>query len=86
MSDPNDEWLYEWVGPDDNRTSGACKAIKSRVRTEGAGKGVPLKALKRIIKDESMKFNGPMWKFRDWQPHIDCRHTAVRSGRKEAKR
>lgn len=80
QSDPKNNWLYEWVGPNDNRTSGVCKLIKERVSKEGEGNGVPLERLKTIIKEESVKFNKAGWQFRDWQPHINCRHTAVKSG------
>jgi hypothetical protein len=80
--DPEDVGRYDWIGPDDKRTTEVCKAIKARVKAEGKGNGVPLAVLKRIINEEAKKAN-PDWDAKGWTPHNYCRHTAVMSGWRE---
>lgn len=73
--DPQQSWIYKWVGPDDWRTSTQCKEIKAR-----QGKGLHLNELKALIKEVSEKYGGKSWTARDWIAHINCRHGIVRVG------
>ena len=76
--DPFNEFLYDWVGADDNRTTDICNSIKTRINREGTGKGVPLKRLQVIVEEESIRGNPPSWKYRSLVPHINCRHSITR--------
>lgn len=69
--DPENEFKYRWVGPSDYRTTKICKAITSRTAD-----GVSLKELKKIIKQEGTKGG---FDTREYTPHINCRHTFIRS-------
>lgn len=71
--DVEGEYKYKWVGPADNRTTDICKNITLRSR-----RGVPLKKLKEIIKEESSKAGGKMLPGNDYTPHVNCRHKFVR--------
>lgn len=70
--DVKQEHLYRWVGPSDRRTTEVCEFIKLRTMN-----GVTLKELKKIIREEAKKFN-PKFEVRDFTPHFQCRHRAVR--------
>lgn len=74
---------YLWIGPDDARTSPICKEIKARVKKEGKGLGVSMDQLKQIITEVAKK-HAPAMQTRDWQPHINCRHTIRGSLRRSA--
>lgn len=65
---------YNWQIVDDNRTTSCCRNIKSR-----AGKGKTLEELRKIVNDESARYNASNkhWKIRDWTPHISCRSRLV---------
>ena len=76
--DPDGNFRYDWIGPNDFRTTQICKNITSRIASEGHGKGVSLDRLHEIVKEESLKGNGPGWQYRDLLPHIGCRHSLVR--------
>lgn len=78
-SDPENENLYKWVIKRDSRTSGVCLDIEKQVNAESNGKGVSLQRLKDIIKENSLRYNGPTWEYRDFQPHISCRSALVRA-------
>ena len=71
--DPKDERKYKWLGPADHRETVACRNIKRR-----SVKGVSMKQLKQIIKEESRDMMGLDWDVRDWSPHPNCRHDVVR--------
>jgi len=75
--DPEERKRFDWAVRDDSRTSKVCKIIKERVEAEGNNQGVSLSHIKRIIKEESMNYNGPKWKYRDFVPHINCRSGLV---------
>ena len=76
--DPFNEFLYDWVGVDDHRTTDICNSIKTRIHREGTGKGVPLKRLQVIVEEESIRGNPSSWKYRSLVPHINCRHSITR--------
>lgn len=63
---------YDWGGPDDAKTTELCREIVQTVKKIGKGKGVLLKALKKIVEDISLKYNYGTGDFE--LPHIHCRH------------
>jgi len=69
------EFLYEHVGPDDNRTTETSKRIKDR--TQG---GVPWNEYVEIVREESKK-DFPDWRVDKDKPvsHYQSRHTFVRT-------
>jgi len=72
--DPQDEFVYKWIGPDDYRTTPTSKRIVQRV-----GKGVGWDELVQIVKEESIK-DFPTWHVNKDFPvsHWQSRHTFVR--------
>ncbi len=70
--DPEDEYKYKWIGPNDDRQTVVCKNIKARTIN-----GVSLNELRKVVKEESIKggFDGS----REWTPHYSCRHSFVRT-------
>ena len=78
-SDPNNENLYTWAIKKDSRTSGVCLDIEKRVNAESNGKGVSLQRLNEIVKEMSLKHNGPTWQYRSWQAHPNCRSALRRA-------
>lgn len=69
--DPDNEFLYDWIGPADQRTTEICTEAKKRV--SNAGGSVSLPALDKILKDVTAELN-PEWTYRSWTPHANCRH------------
>lgn len=72
--DPEGTFKYIWRVRNDKRTSKVCKAIQKRIPPEG----VSLDKLKAILKEESMRYGGKKWEYRDFVPHINCRSRLVR--------
>ena len=77
-------YLYDWHGPNDQRTSDICKTIKGLVATAGQGAGVPLNILKEIHIEVVNRLqpgwdNGTVQNIR-WVPHANCRHVLRRTG------
>jgi hypothetical protein len=68
--DPEEEYKYKWINPNDDRTSDICKSILSRTLT-----GVPLSKLRKIVNEESKKAG---LEPRDFVPHPNCRSSFVR--------
>ncbi|RME52495.1 phage portal protein [Candidatus Woesearchaeota archaeon] len=77
-ADPENKFLYKWVGPDDHRTTRTCKRIMQRTKN-----GVPFDELVRIIEEESKK-DFPDFTIDKDAPvaHYQCRHTFVKVGQK----
>lgn len=73
--DEDSSLLYNWQIVDDSRTTTCCRNIKKR-----AGEGKTLEELRKIVNDESRKYNSgnPHFYVRDWNPHINCRSRLVR--------
>jgi rubrerythrin len=69
--DPDEEKLYKWVGPDDQRTTDICRKIVQRV-----GDGKHMDDLKKIVEEEAVRGG---FKPREWTAHINCRHMLVRT-------
>lgn len=62
---------FQWIGPQDRRTTSICRKIKQRTQ-----KGVSREELIQIIKDEAdPNFYNPVNPF---SPHFNCRHVQVR--------
>lgn len=68
--DPEGMFKYQWIGPNDRRTTDTCKNITRR-----ASKGVSLEELQKIIDAEAKKEG---FDPRPLLPHINCRHTLRR--------
>jgi len=75
--DTHENYLYEWFGPEDHRTSDICTEIGKRVDKAGGGKGVPLQDLKDIMKTVTGEIQ-PKWGYREWVPHANCRRVLRR--------
>lgn len=71
QTDPSGTELYKWVGPVDFRRTEICKRI-----TASTSNGVTMKELESIIAKE-----GDPKTTHGWNPHIGCRHTAIRKVR-----
>lgn len=65
------EERFRWVGPDDQRTTDTCEAIKDRVGEDG----VLMDELKDIIREEAIEHGHDP---REFTPHVNCRHTLTR--------
>jgi hypothetical protein len=72
--DPEGERTYTWRGPpwDPRRSSKHCQWIKRQIAREGGS--VPLRKMRELWKEASIRFNGPKWRYRDGVPHPRCRH------------
>lgn len=71
LEEAGEEFLYEWIGPDDRRTTEVCKRIKERTRG-----GVNREELVKIIREESNRWDSRFWREdRPFTPHYQCRHT-----------
>lgn len=77
QTDPEGNHRYDWFGPNDKRNSEECPEIKRRIAIEGNGRGVSLERALQIQKDVVQEFNRMRktdFIYRDWLPHINCRH------------
>ncbi len=77
--DPEDEFKYKWLGPDDNRRTPICEAITKRTRN-----GMSMAQLKQVINEEvdKAKRRGELptgYDAREFTPHFQCRHTFIRA-------
>lgn len=75
QSDPEENKLFKWSNPLDNRTSEICRKI-----VDITSDGVPLSELKSIIKEIGGEQS------REWTPHVNCRSTMVRHFESKSKR
>lgn len=67
QQDPENEFKYRWIGPQDNRTTEVSKEIKLK-----SAKGLPLNELKQLVRKTAQKFG--FRPERDWQTHPNGRH------------
>jgi len=67
----SEDFVYKWVGPNDNRTSDISKEIKKK-----SVKGLKLETLKNLVRKTSEKFG--FKPDRDWFSHPNQRHTFTR--------
>ena len=75
----DEEFVYDWVGPTDHRTTDTCLAIEERI--EGEGGAVTMPRLKEILLEEATAHadeEGTPERVDDWMPHWQCRRTFVR--------
>ena len=73
-----DRWLYGWIGPDDHRTTTACRRIAARM-----GDGVQFDEAHAIAAEESRRWGREQgidgWDYRgDFLVHFQCRHVLSR--------
>ncbi len=67
----SEDFIYKWVGPNDDRTSDISKEIKRK-----SLKGLKLETLKNLVRKTSEKFG--FKPDRDWFSHPNQRHTFTR--------
>ena len=67
----SEDFVYKWLGPNDNRTSDISKEIKKK-----SAKGLKLETLKSLVRKTSEKFG--FSPDRDWFSHPNQRHSFVR--------
>ncbi|MCP6727459.1 MAG: hypothetical protein KJI69_05620 [Patescibacteria group bacterium] len=66
-----EDFVYKWVGPNDNRTADVSKEIKRK-----SAKGLKLEKLKSLVRKTSESFG--FSPDRDWFSHPNQRHTFTR--------
>lgn len=74
-----DEFLYDWVGPTDHRTTDLCRAVEREVDSRGGA--VPLTELKGILMEQAKKYaddGGTPERVDEFHPHYNCRRTFTR--------
>ena len=69
--DPNSEFRYRWIGPNDYRTADSSKRVKSRT-----SQGVSMEDLKQIIKQEADQRT--YTSERPYIVHINQRHSYIK--------
>jgi len=79
LRDDSDEYVYDWIGPNDHRTTDTCLSIEERIEDEGGA--VSMERLKEILLEEAIahrEAEGTPERVDDWQPHYSCRRTFTR--------
>lgn len=74
-----DEYVFDWVGPDDHRTTDICREIKEEIESRGGA--VPMDELKEILRKKARKYiddGGTPNRVEEFLPHFECRHTFTR--------
>lgn len=74
-----DEFLFDWVGPNDHRTTDLCQETEREIDSRGGA--VTLQELKGILMDKAKKYaddGGTPNRVDEWHPHYNCRRTFVR--------
>ena len=71
-----EKFEYDWIGPRDWRTTKYCRDIQDEIaRRRSNGEKITLDVIKKIIylhRDKNLKY------YREFVPHINCRHVLVR--------
>lgn len=73
----SEDFVYDWIGPDDHRTTPVCKEIMREI-DQGRGR-VSASTLNQILLDKARKYVGDhAWagtprRVKHWQPHRRCR-------------
>lgn len=79
LRDDSEEYVFDWIGPTDSRTTDTCLSIEERIEDEGGA--VPMPQLKQILYEEAVDHQddeGTPERVDDWQPHWQCRRTFTR--------
>lgn len=79
LRDDSDEYVFDWIGPDDWRTTDTCTEAKEEI--EDRGGAVPMEELREILYEKAVEHSddeGTPERVDDWQPHYQCRHTFTR--------
>lgn len=77
--DDSDEYVFDWIGPNDWRTTDTCLAIEEEI--EDRGGAVPMDELKEILYEKASEHSdaeGTPERAHDFQPHFQCRRTFTR--------
>jgi hypothetical protein len=75
----SDKYVYDWIGPNDHRTTDTCLEIEEEI--EDRGGAVPMDVLKDILYAKAREHSdeeGTPGRARNFQPHFQCRRTFVR--------
>lgn len=75
----DEQYLYDWVGPDDAHTSKICEDIKKELERRGGE--VPLAVLEDVLYDVAKEYDGKggtPHRVEELIPHFGCRHTLER--------
>jgi len=71
------EYVYQWMGPDDHRTTEICTGIKRDIESRDGD--VPLTMLQSLIKEHASQHeNGTPERASEFLPHRECRHMITR--------
>jgi rubrerythrin len=79
----SEEFEYEWLNPQDNRTTPVCWGIIEEI--EDRGGSVTMPTLKQIVREQAVKYEGTSEgggtpdRVDQWKPHYRCRSTFARS-------
>jgi hypothetical protein len=78
----SEDFVYDWIGPDDWRTTPTCREIKQEIEDRGGAVSEP--TLVQILRQKAMKYEdthvggGTPQRVDHWEPHYQCRHKPVR--------
>lgn len=71
------EYVYQWMGPDDHRTTEICAGIKRDIESQGGA--VPLTMLQSLIEGHASQHeSGTPERASEFLPHRECRHVLTR--------
>lgn len=79
--DDSEEYVYDWIGPTDHRTTPLCREMEEWIESEGYQ---PLPDLKEKLYELARKYanddaaGGTPGRALDFSPHYNCRRTFVR--------
>lgn len=74
-----EEYVFDWIGPNDWRTTDTCLAIEEEI--EDRGGAVPMEELREILYQKALEHSddeGTPNRVDDWMPHHQCRRTFTR--------
>lgn len=78
----SEQFVYDWIGPSDHRTTPVCREIKQAIEDKGGA--VTMSTLQSILMRTAQQYEGTAegggtpQLVDDWTPHFQCRHTFVR--------
>lgn len=71
------DYVYQWSGPEDHRTTKICSGIKGDIESRGGA--VSLDQLRSIIREHAKQHeDGTPDRADEFVPHRECRHVLVR--------
>lgn len=77
----SEDFVYDWIGPSDHRTTKVCREIKEEIEDRGGSVSKP--TLESILRSKAQKYEdtregGTPGRVDMWEPHYQCRHVMVR--------